>query len=221
MSSSIRIRNILILGALGSLSACAYTINDSIQDITIVTPGAMDAECDMYVDGFRHKAHPPQTLTISTAKETMKVDCKAPGNRRKVVYIEPSIDEAAKLNATNAGVGLLWDLGSGALYKYPDIVEISFKDTPVRAESLPSYNNPDIIDPDSYQLEEFKTSFPRMNSDRLSPPNTIMKRGQTSNSSEKSYNNDAYMRDSEPIDMFGKGDLTGKNGSSIPKYPGD
>ena len=175
-------RKALLLISTVMFVGCSYAIDTSVQDITIRTPGAVDAKCNMYVDGVRYRMHPPETTSIARTKEDLIIDCLAPGNRRKKVKIEPMYADSAAGNVVTAGVGLAWDYASGALYKYPDVVEVSFVGMPPGPAFIPAQNNPDIRQPEEYDLEEFRPSQPRMNSDRNAIATQFLKRGETASS---------------------------------------
>lgn len=160
------------------LGACAYATEKSIQDLTVVTPGAHDALCYVEVDGMKYKFHPPETVNIFKSKKDLIVDCLAPGNRHQRVIIEPQISTASIAGNIPTGLvpGAAWDYTSGAMFKYPDIVEVNFTHTPVKSEDLPAHNNPDIKQPEEYFLEEFSPGEPRLNSDRYEQPVELKRR---------------------------------------------
>ncbi len=165
------------LAPLIALGACSYAIDESIQDITLKTPGAHDAVCYVYVDGLRYRMRPPQTLNISKSGEDLEIDCLAPGNRRRKVYIEPAIEDSFYANAVTGMVpGGAWDFASKAMYAYPDVIEVSFVGIPTKPEDLPAQNNPDIKQPEEYDLEEFSPGDPRLNEDRNAPVVEVRRR---------------------------------------------
>jgi hypothetical protein len=166
----------LLLGVLLCLSSCAYVLDRQIQDITILTPGAEDTVCYVYVEGLRYKVHPPETVNISKSKDDLIVDCLAPQNRRRKVVIEPALSDHEFLNATNAGTGAVWDYAANAMFTYPDIVEVDFTSARTSPESLPAQNNPDIKQPEEYMLEEFRPGLPALNSDRGAVQTPILRR---------------------------------------------
>ena len=208
-------RKTLLLITTAMLSACAYATDTSVQKITIRTPGAEDAKCLMYVDGVRYRMHPPETTTIATGKEDLIIDCMAPGNRRKEMVVEPMLSDKAVGNVATAGVGLAWDYASGALYKYPDVVEVSSIGMEPGPALIPAQNNPDIRQPEEYMLEEFSPSQPRMNSDRNEIPTQFLKRGETSTTSAVSSDTEAFTEN--PNASMGKGELQ----NVIESYSGD
>jgi len=158
------------------LVSCAYSTEKSIQTVQVVTPGAYDAVCYMYVDGTRYRIRPPQKTTVSNNAENLIVDCLAPGNRRQKVFIEAYVSEGTYANAINAGVGLPWDYLSGAMFKWPEVITVDFTDAQTTPEALPAHNNPDIKQPEDYLLEEFLPDTPRLNSDRFRKPTQIRER---------------------------------------------
>lgn len=186
------------------LTGCAYALDKQYQDITVLTPGAEGAECFVIVDDVKFKLRPPQTASIFKSDEDLVVDCRAPGNRRNKVVIKPAYSEHAQLNVLNAGIGMAWDHESGALYKYPDIVEVSFIDTPFRPQALPAQNKPDIKQPEEYPLEEFSPGQPRLNSDRYTPPVKVKRRRAPSSSNAASK---AAFSESVAVETVSKGEL--------------
>lgn len=170
-----------LLASVFLLGGCAYLTEKSNQNLTVLTPGAEDALCYVYVDGVKYKFSPPETVNIFKSKEPLVVDCLAPGNRRKKLEVKPTIARSAPGNVvTGVAPGLAWDYVSGALFKYPDIIEVDFTEVPVRPEALPAQNNPDVVQPEDYYLEEFSPSEPRMNNDRNVPPPELLRRGEVS-----------------------------------------
>ncbi|MFK7839113.1 MAG: hypothetical protein AB8B83_02180 [Bdellovibrionales bacterium] len=207
-------KKILPFGALAILSGCSYAVDTAVQDIMLRTPGAEGAVCNMFIDGVRYRVHPPQTTSIFRSEKDLIIDCMAPGNRRKKVVIETQYADSAVGNVLNAGAGVAWDYASGALFKYPDVVEISFIGIDKGPALIPAQNKPDIRQPEDYDLEEFRPSSPRLNSDKNKIPTEILRRGEASVSST---NNDANAF-SENADMSsGKGDLK----SVVERYSSD
>lgn len=221
-------RPILSFSAFLLLSACAYTGETSVQSIHFETPGAEDALCFVYVDGLKYKVRPPQTINISNTKESLVIDCLAPGNRRREVTVEP---ELAKTYAANAVFlpGALWDSLSGAMYKFPETIEIDFTNIPIQPEPLPAQNNPDIRQPETYKLEEFSPSQPRMNTDRDAPAIEIRKRQRLNYNSNPPLPAVGY-NEPDNLKPMGKGDLqtaidtidadTSAEQAPAPLYPG-
>lgn len=194
-------------------SACAYTLEGQMQDLTIRTPGAYDAVCDVYANKIRYKFYPPQTRKVTKSDEDLIIDCKAPGGRDRKVVIEPVISKVAPANAVNGLVpGTMWDYASGALFTYPEVVEVDFRNMLVKPMRPPTHNNPDIKQPEEYELEEFKAGSPRMNSDRYEKEIPLKRRNAGGGFDDMSYNNDdnysgGYVSTRETQSESGKGDL--------------
>lgn len=201
-------RRFLFLGTIVTLGACAYAIDDSVQELTVLTPGAKDALCFVSIDDLRYKFRPPQTQWVSKSRKNMTVDCLAPGNRRKKIEIESDIEKTTFGNvATGVVPGAAWDYASGAMFRYPDTVEVNFVNTPVRGEDMPAQNNPDIRQPEDYLLEEFRPASPRMNSDRYEEAPVIRKREAGAKSSTITTNVSDSIQSDAATPVMDKGEL--------------
>lgn len=203
----------LLLGSLLFLSSCAYALDKQIQDITILTPGAEDTVCYMYVEGLRYKVHPPETVNISKSNQDLIVDCLAPQNRRRKVVIEPALSDHEFLNATNAGTGAVWDYAANAMYTYPSVIEVDFTSARTSPESMPAQNNPDIKQPEEYKLEEFRPGLPVLNSDRGATQTPILKRQRVVPS--EAYTDGGISPYEGPGTPPDKGDLSGGDINSV------
>ena len=163
--------------AIPLLFGCASVLESGVQDLTIATPGAEDAICYVYVDGFRYRFNTPDTVTIKKNHKDLVVDCLAPGNRRKSVTVKPEVSNLIFANLANGLVpGAAWDIASGAAFKFPGVLEIDFTGIPLIPEALPAHNNPDIRQPESYSLEEFLPGMPRLNSDQYNETTVLERR---------------------------------------------
>ncbi len=168
---------ILLFSSVIALSACAYIVDEPTQDLTVITPGAHNAVCDAYINNIRYRFRPPQTIRVVKSKDDLVLDCLAPGNRRKKVVIEPSIERSFYGNVVTGVVpGAAWDYASEALFVYPSVIEVDFTNTPIREEALPAQNQPDIKQPDEYDLEEFRSGLPQLNADKYAPQMEVKRR---------------------------------------------
>lgn len=149
------------------LSSCAYTMDGTVHDLTVRTPGAQNAECNVYVEKLRYKFYTPETRKIFRSKEDLIIDCLAPGGRRKKVVIKPKIAQPTNWNFINGVVpGMGWDYASQAMFEYPSVVEVDFTHSHYKDQKAPAHNSSDVRQPEDYDLEEFLPSQPRLNSDR-------------------------------------------------------
>lgn len=204
------LKKTLLLSTVLALGSCASLLDDQIQDVKFTTPGAENAVCHVYIDKIHYVVRPPQTINVAKSRHNMEVDCLAPGNRRQKIYIEPGYQKAVGWNALNAGAGVAYDYASNAMFRFPDEIQISFVDVPIRDQPLPAQNRPDVRQPETYLLEEFLPSTPRMNADAYEPDYKLLRRGE----GEQYYDGNATMNDdgtdafSEPAQITGgKGDL--------------
>jgi len=164
----------ILLVPLVMLGACGYAVESSNQDITFLTPEAMDARCDVFVDKLKYRVFPPQTRNIKKSEKDMIVTCHAPGNRTSEMVIPAKVSTRA---IWGTPAGMAWDYASDSLFAYPDVIAIDFTGKELTANGLPQHNNKDIKQPESYDLEEFLPSDPRLNSDKLRPEQAIKHRG--------------------------------------------
>lgn len=167
---------ILSVLALFLVSGCAYTTEKQIQEITIETPGADNARCEVIVDGIPYDVRPPETTTIFKSEEDLIVDCKAPGNRDRRLVISPQKSSMAMMNASTAMAGLIWDKASGALYRYPERVIVDFTGVKPKPYGLPQHYSEDILLDHTHRLEEISTRDVRLNSDLDRADNPLQRR---------------------------------------------
>jgi hypothetical protein len=187
------------------IGACAYVQDGAIQPVEFKTPGATNAVCNVYIEKVKYVVRPTQTVNLFKSYDTMKVDCLAPGNRRKVVYIEPDIERSSYGNIATAGVGYAWDAASQSLWSWPDIIEVNFTDTPVKGFDLPAQNAPDIRQPEDYEIEQYSPSTPSLNRDKNAPPIEILRREGATVQSSSSNN---FALSEPPAGTYGgKGDV--------------
>jgi len=201
------------------LGGCAYVMDGGSQRVKFETPGARDAVCYASVNGTKYTVKPPQVVSLYKAKDDLIVDCRAPGNRHKKIVIEPQIEGSSGWNAANAGVGYVWDYASSAIYRYPDIIEVNFTDTPLSESPLPSHNNPDVRQPETYQLEEFLPGVPLMNGDKGKQEPEILKRERGTGDSEGHDDGAAFSESN--THGTDKGDLRSVIESLNPAAPSD
>ncbi len=166
---------LLSLSSLLVLGSCGYAVESSNQNITFLTPDAQNAKCDVYVDKIKYQIYPPYTVNIKKSPKDMEITCNAPGNRK----IEMSVPSQMSKRAMWGGpAGMAWDYASSSLYYYPSIIAIDFSNEVVKPNKLPHHNNSDIRQPETYDLEEFSASQPRLNSDKYKIELPVLLRGE-------------------------------------------
>ncbi len=169
------VRRYSILSCVFLVGACAYSTKASFQDITFLSPDAQDAKCLVYAAGVKYQVWPPQTVNIKKSSKPMLIECSAPGNRVIEVEVSPKIETVA---VWGTPVGMAWDYASQSLYSYPEVIAIDFSQEKLKPFPLPKHNNKDIRQPESYDLEEFLPSEPRLNSDRGRKATLLKRRGE-------------------------------------------
>ena len=200
-------RRLLLVSFVFVLGSCAYTLDGAVQDITVLTPGAENALCYVWVDKIKYKVRPPQTTNVVKSKSDMTVECRAPGNRQREVVVASRIAKSTAWNVTNAILpGAMWDSASGAAYEYPDVIEVDFRNMKPRPQKLPAHNSPDILQPEDYMLEEFLPGDPRLNSDKFKPK-IVPQLRERNEPVGYTDNDDAFMTGEGAEDTYSKSNL--------------
>jgi len=163
-----------IISAVLFLSSCGYAIEESHQDFTLLTPGAENARCYVYVDNVKFQMYPPQTINMMKSHNDMKIDCMAPGNRDKTIAVPAKMSERA---IWGTPVGMAWDFASKSLYHYPAVVAVDFSKNETKPFKLPKHNSSDIMKPEDHLLEEILPAAPRMNKDRHETKEGLYRKG--------------------------------------------
>ncbi len=162
----------LILPLTLMLGACGTIAEGQMQKVTLLTPGATEAECTLD-NGVRYKVRTGETIEIMRTQHDLVADCFAIGNRHKQVIFERGINGWTAANVANAVVpGVAYDAASGGLYEYADTLTVDFIGVPTRGFELPDYHNKDAPNPYKQSIEEYSPSTPRIEED-----STYLKRG--------------------------------------------
>lgn len=179
------------------VAGCGYVSESSHQNITFLTPDAQDAKCYVLVDGIKYQVFPPQTLNIKKSEKDMKILCNAPGNRTVEMEVPASLTTRA---IWGGPAGMAWDYASDSLFHYPSVIAIDFSQVELQPNKLPQHNNSDIKQPESYDLEEFKSSQPRLNSDKFKIEQPILHRGEEITDVPVSVDEDMSNPDVMPVE---------------------
>ncbi|MGH1376568.1 MAG: hypothetical protein ACRBCK_09490 [Alphaproteobacteria bacterium] len=175
MSMVFKNLNFCLLASVLVLSSCGYTNKSSHQKVTFMTPDAKDAICYVYINKLKHKVYPPESLTVTNSSDDMLVECEAPGNRAVSIKVPAKFYNKA---IWGGPAGVAWDYASRSSHSYPSVVAIDFSQQEVMPNEPPSHNNSDIMQPEDHDLEEFRPSTPRMNSDKNKGQAPILHRGE-------------------------------------------
>lgn len=149
------------------LAGCSTVLDKTHQEVTVETPGAMEALCTIENHDFKYKIRAPKTFVMTKSTEPLNVHCIAPGNREKTMVIEPVVSDAAFLNIGNGlAPGMLVDYKSAGLYNYPEIISVDFTDVPPKRMPLPAYQQLLNDNPMLMELEEFRPGRSALQRDR-------------------------------------------------------
>ena len=235
-------RRPLILIFLASLlSSCAYTMNKSVQEVRVETPGTKGAKCFVSANGVRHVVHPPNSIHLTKGQDDLAVRCLAPGNREREVFVKPTIETSTFFAGPIIPATLGWDYTSGALYKYPDLVTVDFTHMPVRPQPMPMHNHYDVKQPEEYDREEYIPSRPVLNSDKYNAKEFVLQRREFGGDElfdEGDFGEEMFPNSVEDVESLDKADLSasldldealsmdgdsdgGDGDGPIPLYPGE
>ncbi len=148
------------------LSACSSVLKGATQEVTLITPGAEDARCDVENSYFRYTINTPRTFRLERTPEPYKITCMAPGNRVKTIVIPAGYEDKAFLNASNGVIpGAAVDAASGALFAYPEMIAVDFRGIRTHPSPLPDYQLMLKENPLIAGMEEFRPGVAAMQRD--------------------------------------------------------
>lgn len=187
------------------LPACSSALDGQTQQITILTPGARDAECYLENPDFKYRAASDETLRIMKSEHDLTVHCIAPGNREKILTVPHYIEDHAAGNVVTAGAGLIYDHFSKALYAYPETVIVDFRDVPVRPYPLPQYHDPHLIPPSYADIEYYGPSVPMVEPDKYRVTEPVGRRHELMNPHSSNPFSDGFRADDGSFPDEGQG----------------
>ncbi len=142
------------------LTGCGGLVKGATQEVTVLTPGAWEAEC-MLDNGVKYKVATGETFTIMRSNNDIKVDCYAPGNRRKQMIVESGGNGWAVGDVfTGIVPGVTYDHLTGGLYRYPEVITVDFVGTPTIGHEMPQYHNKDTPNPYTQPIEGYAAGTP-------------------------------------------------------------
>lgn len=158
------------------LSGCGSVFNGPTQKVTLLTPGADHAVCKLHNKDFQYDIVTGETRTIMRSEYDLIVDCDAPGNRQKSIMVERTVTQAGVANITTAGVGALYDYYENALFEYPPVITVDFRDVPPKSYGLPEHHAPDIPHPSTVPVTHRGPTTPKIEADRYTPVHVLQKK---------------------------------------------
>lgn len=133
-----KLRYLVLLGALGPLAACSSIIEGTSQEILVNTnPSGADCALEREGNVIARVAETPGGATVKKTKYDITVRCKKPGFQ-DATYLNHSGAAGATFGNIVAGGGIGWaiDSASGADNKYDGVVNLTL--VPVGASPPPS-----------------------------------------------------------------------------------
>lgn len=136
----------IVTVSLFMLSACSSSSGNSMQKVTMRTPGAQSAKCTIENAAMRYVIYTNETLKIMKTPHDLDVTCVSEDNVRRSAKIARVPDRLAFKNVRDDIVsGLKHGHGSNSIFKYPKNLTVSFLDVEkVDSEGLaivPTNNN--------------------------------------------------------------------------------
>jgi uncharacterized protein YceK len=109
------------IAALG-LSACASITTGTSQPITVDTPYAQGAQCQLMdtAGGSWFMKDTPNTVTVNKGNGPMTIKCEKSGFQKGTTILEETFQGATLGNIIlGGGVGIIVDAATGAAQEYP------------------------------------------------------------------------------------------------------
>lgn len=166
LRSSFLLSTALLSVALFGVTACAIT-EKPLQTITLETPGTESALCFFERPGYRKRVWAPNTFKIIKDDQPMTVECRAPGNRKKIITVNPvSYNQVA--DAINSVTDNISNLKFEGTDSYPEKIVLDFRDMKPTSYPLPEYQSVLEQNPEIMGLEEFRPGSAALLRDRYS-----------------------------------------------------
>ena len=113
------------------LSGCASIVNGTSEKVTVTTPPAKGANCQLKnKEGAWNVNKTPGEVTVHRGHDPLVVDCQKAG------YVETKKTVVSSTNGTSVGnilagglIGEGIDLANGAAYKYPKTITVPMRKT--------------------------------------------------------------------------------------------
>lgn len=166
-----------IILSLGLLAGCASTIEGQQQTITLMTPGAENAECHFRSKDMLFVLRTGESRVINKSDRKLTADCRAPGNRQRTVTISPGLEPMVIGNvATGVVPGVAYDHVAQGMYAYPEVITIDFTNIPVTAYPLPDYMKPEYRNAYHGEHERYGSDRIMLPSERYDVQGVVQKR---------------------------------------------
>lgn len=156
----------MLMVSVGVLSGCATMVEGQSQKLTLLTPGATNAECTLYNKDMRYLIRTGETRNIMKSPENLTVECYAEGNRKRTLIVDSQFEPVAIANVANGVVpGVAYDHFTKALYAYPATLTVDFSGIPAQPNDLPEYMRPELRNTYHGDIESYGPGTSKVPSD--------------------------------------------------------
>lgn len=121
------------------LTGCASITTGQNQTLSVETPGAHAAACELSSDkGKWFVPSTPGSVVVTRAYGDLNVTCKSKcGNKTGITTVKSSTKGMAFGNIILGGfIGTAVDMSTGSAYDYPQIIQVHLQDTQDKADTM-------------------------------------------------------------------------------------
>jgi len=121
-------KSLAVLFVVSALGGCSTVVNGSDQQISVQTPNAAGASCELKSPDGLYFVTTPGTITVDKSRHDLAVKCTKDGFADGITTINSTFEAMTLGNVLIGGVvGVGIDAASGALNKYPDSVQVQMQ----------------------------------------------------------------------------------------------
>lgn len=128
-SGGIRMKKVLILSCIISLTGCASIVSGPKQSVSVEAPPVSGATCTLSNnDGAWFVAATPGSVTINRNSSNLVISCKKDGKTLGTTQVPSSVRPLVMGNIVffivGGIIGTAIDMGTGAAYEYPTLITV-------------------------------------------------------------------------------------------------
>ena len=120
--------SLVVLVVVGALGGCSTIVNGSSQQISVQTPNANGASCELKSPDGQYFLTTPGTVTVAKSKHNLAVKCTKDGFSDGITTITSTFEGMTLGNVLIGGViGVGIDAASGAMNQYPNSIQVQMQ----------------------------------------------------------------------------------------------
>ncbi|PCJ71884.1 MAG: hypothetical protein COA62_04800 [Rhodobiaceae bacterium] len=120
--------SLAVLMVVAALGGCSTIVNGSSQQISVQTPNANGASCELKSPDGQYFVTTPGTVTVSKSKHDLAVKCTKDGFSDGITTISSTFEGMTLGNVLIGGViGVGVDAASGAMNQYPNSIQVQMQ----------------------------------------------------------------------------------------------